>query len=285
MEADNPRAVMGANQQSPDYAANMQKELEGNYQALSDAASRHLETARALPAMVDSDETMALFAPIVKDLRDTAKRADSIRTAEKEPHLRRGQAVDQFFKGIEDRLNKAVVILEARVNDYQQQKLAAERRRREEEARAAAQAAAEARARAEAEEAARRAAALAADRARTQENMAKRQEEMQAAAKGAEEAREEARRREQEAEDARVETLRKSSDLVRTRLDDGALVTMRQVPHVAIEDRYKLDYALLAPFLKEDHILSALKAWAKTTSHRTPMAGAIIEMRDATVIR
>jgi hypothetical protein len=46
-----------------------------------------------------------------------------------------------------------------------------------------------------------------------------------------------------------------------------------------------LDKDLLWPFLKEEHILMALKAWAKTKSHKTPMAGAVIEMRNRGGIR
>ena len=47
-----------------------------------------------------------------------------------------------------------------------------------------------------------------------------------------------------------------------------------------ITDVTKLDMAALWPFIKEDHILMALRAWAKTKSHRTPMAGATIELRN-----
>jgi hypothetical protein len=46
-----------------------------------------------------------------------------------------------------------------------------------------------------------------------------------------------------------------------------------------------LDKEKLWAFLKDDDVLKALKAWAKTTSHRQPMAGAIIELRDESVIR
>jgi chromosome condensin MukBEF ATPase and DNA-binding subunit MukB len=85
-------------------------------------------------------------------------------------------------------------------------------------------------------------------------------------------------RAEEAAEDARIDTLAKPADMVRTRLAGGQLATMAQQPEVKILDASKLDKELLWPFIKEEHLLMALKAWAKTKSYKTPMAGAHIKM-------
>jgi hypothetical protein len=87
------------------------------------------------------------------------------------------------------------------------------------------------------------------------------------------------------AEAAHIETLRKASDMTRSRFDGGRVVTMKQVGYVEVLDKMKLDPVALWPFIKEEYALQALKAWAKTNSFRRPMDGAIVEMRDDTVIR
>ncbi|WP_371068113.1 hypothetical protein, partial [Salmonella enterica] len=70
-----------------------------------------------------------------------------------------------------------------------------------------------------------------------------------------------------------------------TRTEGGAVATLQQVPFVEIEDVTALNKDLLWPFLKDEHILMALKAWAKTKSHKTAMPGAIIELRNQGVVR
>jgi len=86
------------------------------------------------------------------------------------------------------------------------------------------------------------------------------------------------------ADDARIDTTAKAADMVRTRLDSGSLVTMRQVPFVVIDDLDGLDMAALWPFVKEEHKLAALKQWAKVTGHKRAMKGATIKMVDETVV-
>lgn len=90
---------------------------------------------------------------------------------------------------------------------------------------------------------------------------------------------------EQKADDARIDATAKPGDMVRTRLEGGAMATMAQVPHVEISDVSKLNKELLWPFLKDEHVLMALKAWAKTKSHKTQMDGAIIKMVNKGQIR
>ena len=56
-------------------------------------------------------------------------------------------------------------------------------------------------------------------------------------------------------------------------------------PYVEILDASKLDLDKLRPYLPQEALLKALRAWARITEHKQPMAGAIIEMRADTVYR
>ena len=60
---------------------------------------------------------------------------------------------------------------------------------------------------------------------------------------------------------------------------------MRQVGYAEITVKMKLDAAALWPFIREEHALAALKAWAKTHGYKRSMDGAVVEMRDESVIR
>ena len=62
-------------------------------------------------------------------------------------------------------------------------------------------------------------------------------------------------------------------------------VTRRKTAVVFIDDASELDLERLRPYLKEKHLLAALKAWAKATNYGREMPGATIGMRDATVVR
>ena len=72
--------------------------------------------ARELPDAVDNDQDLGKVSGVIKVLGDTSKRADAYRVREKEPFLRGGQAVDGFFKGIMDRLDKTTTILHKRAH-------------------------------------------------------------------------------------------------------------------------------------------------------------------------
>ena len=283
-QAENPRAVAGSNQ-APDHAQRVTEQMARDYEELSRSVASLLEKARELPDSVDDESALERFSNVVVDMRDAGARAESNRKAEKEYFLRGGQAVDGFFNGMSERLSKGIAVLSKRVHAYNERKLAAERERRRLEAEEAARVAkakqeAEARAVAEAEE-----ARLAAERARKPENIETKGQVAAEKEQVASTASIDAALATEQAQDARIETLRKPAEMVRTRFDEGRLVTMKQVGYVEIIDKMALDKEKLWAFLKDDDVLKALKAWAKTTSHRQSMAGAIIEMRDDTVIR
>lgn len=291
----NPRAVIGDNK-APNYAQQVTEALQRDYAESVAALSKLLEEARAVrektPTVTD-DEEMGERARIVKSFRDTASRLEAFRVAEGEPHFRAKQATDGFFFGLIDKCLRrdrkakpgAADILAAEIDDYQQRKLAAEQERRRLEAERLAR---EAREKAAAEEKARREAEearLAAERARKPETKAEKAdaaEQAQAAASAAISASAAAEAR---AEDAYVETLARPADIVRTRVDEGPLVTMQQVGYAEIEDDAKLDMAKLWPFISIDAKEKALRAWAKSTGYRQQMTGAAIGHRNKSAVR
>lgn len=271
--------------QPPDLAKEVTDRMAQDYAEMANTVTALLGKARDMPETVDSEEQLRIFSDQVVDMRDTAARAESTRKAEKEPYYRSGQAVDGFFNGLIERLDKASKILTKRVNDYQQRKLSEERERRRLEAERLAR---EERDRRETEAKALREAEekrLAADRARKPEAIEQKSAAADAAEIAASAAAAEAQLAADRAEEAHIDTLRKPSDMARSRFDEGRLVTMKQVGYAEIVDKMALDPVALWPFVKEEHALMALKAWAKTTSFKRPMEGAIVELRDDTVIR
>ena len=271
--------------QPPDVTEQVAGRLAEDYGELSRNAAALLEQARALPEEVADEGDLERFSNVIVDIRDAAARAEAARVAEKEVFLRSGQAVDGFFGSVKERLTKGMGVLKRRVDAYQLRKLNEERERRrlaEEQARREAHKAAQeaAQAAAAAEE-----ARLAAERARKPET----QEAKGAAAEQAETAAAAAQADAQvaiaDAQEKRIDSLAKPAEMARSRFDEGRLVTMRQVGYVEIVDKAALDKEALWPFLREDDVLKALRAWAKTTSFRKPMAGAVVELRDEAVVR
>ncbi len=276
-----------------DYAAETIDQLSRDYGHFEAAVTEVLDQARTLPATVEDDETQGRYAATIKSLRDLNDRIEGVRISEKEPHLRRGNAVDSWFGAMKAKLVRkqkndkagAADVLQARVNDYVNRKAAEERRRRDEEARLAREAEDKARREREAAERAAAEAAAKAARARKPENVEKTQQEAAERAAEAARLRDEESRAKEQRQDATADASAKTADLVRTRTDSGHLVTAKREPHVEIIDGMKLDAVALWAFVKDDHKLAALKAWAKITQHKKQMDGAIIEMRDVAVIR
>lgn len=288
----NPRAVAG-NNKAPDYAQRVTEQIAIDYAELSANVTLMLDEARVLPKEIEDEATLGLYAKLIKRFRDTTARITAFRTAEKEPYLRGGQAVDAFFFSLEDKCarrekkNKpgAADILQDRLDDYQQRKLAQEqavrRRAAEETARI------ERETREAAEKAAREAeeARLAAERARKPETTAAKTEIAEHKETVADAATVAAQVAGAAAEDAYVETLARPADLVRTRVEDGPLVTMNQIGYAEIVDDAKLDKEKLWAFISLDAKEKALRAWAKTTGHRTQMEGAAIGHKNKSAVR
>lgn len=286
----NPRATIGDNQ-APDYAQKVTDRMADEYSASIEEADRLLAEARECPKEVNDDVTFGKFGALVVKLRDMSARLKAYHQAEKAPYLRAGEGVDNFFFGLMSKLarrNKgdiagAADVLSARADVYNQRKLAEERRIREETERKAREEAAEQQRIAQENERKRIEAEQAAERARKPENVEAHLQVADQHAAAAAVASANVEIAQDRLVDARIAVAAKPADMVRTRHETGVLSTMRPEPHVEITDASKLNATLLWAFVKDDQKLQALKAWAKITQHKTPMEGAIIEMRNKTV--
>ena len=272
----------------PDFAKTETDRLALDYDPLATSVAQLLAQAKAeIPAEVADDEGLAIVNRFVVKLRDMRGSVVAQHKPEKEPHLRRGEAVDQFFFGMRDRLLKAEKVTAARGDAYNQKRLADERRRREEERLRVEREAREAQRKLDEQARIAREAEEKARRARNAENIAAHQKVADEAKANVAGLKEEAVNASAQAQDAAAAALAKPAELTRHRTEDGLLSTMREKPHVEIVDVMKLcDSArLLWPFFKEEEILRALKKYAATTNHKRPVEGAIIEMRASTEYR
>jgi flagellar biosynthesis GTPase FlhF len=284
MNEINPRATIGDNRPT-DATESLLGRLGDDYGELTRSASSLLETARSLGETVENERELEGFSNVIVAMRDAIARAEAARTAEKEPYLRGGQAVDGFFSSLKERLDKGRTVLQRRVDVYQNRKLAEERERRR---LAAEQAVREQRERdAEAARLAREAEEkrLAAERARKPETKEAKVASASAAEGEAAAAAAAASVASDAAETARIDTLRKPSEIARSRFDEGRLVTMRQVGFAELVDRERVDMNALRPYFTEQEIAKALRGWAKATGHKKPMDGAEIGLRDEAVVR
>jgi hypothetical protein len=284
---------IGDNSGSPDYALQEVERLGKDYELLSTTAMELIAEKELIPLVIEDDETKGKTTSLIKRIRDAAKRADAFREAEKGPHFRRGQGVDQFFFGIVDRLQRrdkkarpgAADTLLERLTAYDNKKLMEEQERRRKAAEEAAalerqQRAEAARLAAEAEE--RR---LAAERARKPETSAAKQAVADQAQAQASAAAIDAQLAANVAEDRYVETLARPADIMRNRGSDGTLSTMAREPYAEITDAALLDKAALWPFIPVAAKETALRQWARTTGHNQQMAGAAIGHRNKSSVR
>lgn len=288
---------IGDNSQSIDYAAEETRRLEVDYGNLATSVRELIEEARAIQLPIADDEDKGVVAAMIKRLRDTAGRVEGFRELEKEPHLRRGNAVDQFFGRLRIALRKdskrdrnAIADdLQDALTEYDRKKLAEEQERRR---LAAEQAAREAREKAAREEAARREAEekrLAAERAKLAETKATKGQAAAAAEQAASAATVEAKVAEQKAEEAQVQTFARPAEIMRRRGDDGVLTTMGTEKFAEIIDLQQLDVAALRPFIKVDHLEQALRGLAASRGYsndeKMQIAGARFGTRAKSVVR
>jgi hypothetical protein len=298
----NPREVIGGNNpplgrsiaaEQGDFALVTTAFLNEEYARQPGIVTALLNEARELPEVIEDDDTKGKVASLIKRLRDTTKALESFREKEKLPYLRGGQAVDQFFFGLEDKLARrdkkakagAADVLSNRLTDYdvrilekireERRRLAAKEERRaleaQEEASRAAAAAEEAR--------------IAAERARKPETAAAKEAVAEVKQEQAGEAKVNAALAIGKAEEAHISTLAKPADIMRMRGEDGTLSTMATEPYAEIENETLLDREKLWPFISLDAKEKALRAWAKTGGYNQQMAGAKIGRRPKSVVR
>lgn len=307
---DNPRAGVGHNMpplarsiaaEQGDFAAVTTAFLEEEYAKHPDVVEALLEECATLlrdPASgalreIADDDMKGRVVSLMKRLRDEAKALDAIHGKEKTPYLRGGQAVDQFFFGLIDKLARrekrnrpgAADVLQEKLTAYDTKLLHAEQERRRREAAEQERIAREAQEKAAREAREAEEARLAAERARKPEII----EQKGAAAASAEiragESHVEAQVAAGRAEEAHVATFAKPADLMRRRGDDGTLSTMATEPYAVVEDDSLLDKEKLWPFLSLDAKEKALRAWAKVTGYGQQMPGAKVGRKPKSVVR
>jgi hypothetical protein len=275
------------------FSATVTGYLADEFKAWPTTVLELLEKARSLPKEITSPEDRELFPPLIKQLRDVSAKLEAFHKAQKEPYLRGGQAVDQWFFSLMDKLARrqprnnpgAADILLARLTAYDNEVLAKEQERRRVEAELLRQEAMKAEAaRIKAENEAEE-ARLAADRARNPERKAEKEEIADRAQEAVAAANVQATVIHQQATEAYIGTLSKPADIMRNRGADGTLSTMAQEKYAEVTDRTKLDMAKLWPHIPLAALETALKAWAKSTDYREPMEGAAIGRRNKSMVR
>jgi hypothetical protein len=298
-EALNPRAVPGDNQ-APDHAQIVNDRLSDDYREAVKNVDDLLNEARTMPNEVNSDPEALTLGALIKRLRDADTRLESFREAEKQPYLRGGNAVDNFFHALRDKIARrrkgdrsvrpgAIDILQSRIDVWQEQKIAAERARLKQEQLEAARIAREQDAtRRKAEQAAEE-ARLAAERARKVETQAAKGAVANDMAGKAALARAQAELAAEQAEEARLATLVKPADISRVRGNDasgaGVILTTAREPYAMLVDRALVDMEALRPYFTDFEIEKAIRGWAKATGFKVQMAGAEIGFRNKGVTR
>lgn len=212
--------------------------LAENYAHLQREVEELAKRAYLAPKTVKTDEELDAIGVLVKDARAVAKRVDTARKAEKEPHLQAGRDVDGFFKAIEERLNSMATRLGDRATEYQRAKAAEARRKAEEEAR----------------------------KLREKEEAERRKAE-EAAAKGRERTADKAEFKADTLADKAAEAERQAestaADLTRTRGASGTLATAKTETKIKIVDLKAVDLEAIRPYLHSDVIQKAANAWLK----------------------
>lgn len=289
---ENPRAVLGDNVQV-DYAKEMFATLRRDYPNLEEQKEQLKTEARALYQQPTTEENKGAKVAMIKRMRDFAARVIAFHKVEKEPHYRRGQTVDQFFFSIADEIERrdrkakpgAADHLQMQLDDYVNEQIEKQRAERERQRLEAERIAREAREKAEREQREAEEARLAAERARKPERIEEKTEVAQQLEAKADLATVEANIAGDKLYEATTAAAAKGADLVRTRLDEGAMLTARQEGYAEIEDDTKLNKDLLWPFISMDAKEKALRAWAKTGGHKVMMDGARIGHRHKAVGR
>lgn len=256
-------------------------------------ASALMRDAEGNLKKIEDDDVKGKVASLIKRMRDAAKALEAFHDKEKQAYLRGGQAVDQFFFGLIDKLAKrakpnrsgAADILNQLLTDYDNRKLAEEQARRQREAEEAARILREAQKREEQERQKAEEARLAAERARSPERAEEKAQIAEQQEAKADEAAVNTQVAAAKAEETRIETLRKPADIMRTRGDDGTLSTLSQEKYAEIVDRTQLNMAQLGPYFSIQALQQALNAWARATDYRQEMPGASVGRRNKSNVR
>lgn len=278
--------------EAPDWGKMQTDELTLNYAGMVRECNKLLEQAREIPLEITTEAEAEQAAAIIVKLRAQAKVIDGSHGKEKAPHKAKGEATDSFFFGWWEKLarrNKSQVkpgaadIVLARLDDYNQRKLAAEQRRLRQEALDARKEADQLQAEAEVAQQERLAAEAAAARAKKPETQVAKTAVADMKTEAARVAQVDAMLANDKAAQAQVAAAAKPADIVRTRnTATGTTTTMQTENYANVTDRNLLDKELLWPHLSDDAIAKALAQWARGSGHKVQMAGAVIGSRPKT---
>lgn len=225
-----------------DPAAPIRADLEERFRAILDRSADLLSAAERVPAAVEDDETAGRIGDFIKQVTGCIKASEIARTSAKEPHLAAGRAVDGFFKGISDPLDKAKRSIESRLTTWLRKKEAAERAAREEAARVEREAAEKARREALAAEEAITNAKTLGEALEAEDRARKATADAQAAQKAAEV---------------------KPAELSRSRGDLGSVASLRSFWDFADLDRPTLDLETLRNHLPLEALEKAVRSFVK----------------------
>jgi hypothetical protein len=283
---DHATSAIGHNR-SPSSVADR---LAEDYAELIVTIEQLARDATAAPDEISDDDDVNSVGALVKEIAAAAKRAESIRVAEKEPHLQASREIDGFFKvKALDRLERMKKALEARVTDYLRRKAAEERRRREEEERRKREEAARLLREAEERERTARLAREEEERAKRAASVSSFDEQPMPVASYAASEQARAKQALDDAAMADAEALRaareadaKPAELARTR-GASSLSTLKEVWDFEIVDLDSVPLSTLRPFIPRADIEKAIRAFVKV-GHRE-IEGVRIFKTELAVIR
>lgn len=274
-------AVAGiGHNQPPTDAENLQQALAERHTDVLGRRDQLLTAATRMPETV-TEENAGKVSDFIKQLSACRKNVEAARTAEKEPFLAGGRAVDGFFKPVTESLDKAKKDAQARLDQHLREKAEAERREREEAARRAQeewdrrQAAAEFAAQQIAdgadlsainEEIARLDEITPADRAEHMEvatKLAVLRGKRAALTHTAEASESQVNEARAEAEKARRKAEAPVADISRTRSESGSVASLREVWTFDGLDRDQLDLEALRQHLPQDALEKAVRSYIR----------------------
>lgn len=256
-----PQRGIGGNN-PPDDITILRERLAEEAAALTARRDELLGSVGRAPGVVSDEDTCGKMADLTKLITACHKQAETLRVGRKEPFLAAGRAVDGFYKGITEPLEKARREIESRITPYQRAKAEEERRRRDEEAR-----------RAEAEALRQRQEAEAAASALT----------TQADLDTAISAEDAARQAAADAVKATRAAEAKPAELSRSRGEMGAVASLRTEWVGEIGERAALDLDALRPHIPLDALEKAVRAYVRAGGRQ--LRGASIYERSITQVR
>lgn len=237
--ATSEQSMMGHNRPPiEEVLTDQYRDLGTEIEAIADRANN---TSRK----IESDADLGPIGDLVVDASKLAKKIEAARKFEKEPHDAAGKAVQAYFLPLIDRVRRIADAFEDLATKYQREKAAAARRAAEDEARKLREA--EEKKRQEAEAAKRQ---VTADKKIDQaEELADRAEEAEAKAQAS------------------------NAELTKVRTDSGVTAGTKTIWSFQITDYDAIPLEKLRPFLKREHVESAIRSLVNIQKGSTSLEG------------